>query len=66
MPEPVPMSAKYFHNDHSLYMFDPETFQIHLYQHGCWVESDDSTLREDIRFHSVELSRDQVLQLSRA
>lgn len=60
------MSAKYFHNDHFLCMFDPETFQIHLYQHGIWVASEDSTLREDIRFRSVELSHDQALQLSQA
>ncbi|MCU0591874.1 MAG: hypothetical protein MUC57_10410 [Desulfobacterales bacterium] len=60
------MSIKFFRNDHTLCMFDPETFQIHLYQHGCWVESDDPMLREDIRFRSVELSRDQALQLSEA
>ncbi len=59
------MSVKYFNNDHSLYMFDPETFQIHLYQHGTWVATDDSTLREDIRFRSVELSHGQALELSR-
>jgi hypothetical protein len=47
-------------------MFDPETFQIHLYQRGCWVESDDPMLREDIRFRSIELSRDQALLLSQA
>jgi len=64
MLEPVSMSVKFFRSDRTLYMFDPETFQIHLYQHGCWVASDDPTLREDIRFHSVELSHDQALQLS--
>ena len=60
------MSTKFFRNDHTLCMFDPETFQIHLYQHGSWVESDDPTLREDIRFRSVEVSRDKALLLSRA
>jgi hypothetical protein len=60
------MSVKYFRNGHTLYMFDPETFQIHLYQHGRWVPADGSTLREDIRFRSVELSHDQALQLSQA
>ena len=60
------MSVKFFRNAHILCMFDPETFQVHLYQHGCWVESHDPTLREDIRFRSVELSRNQALQLSEA
>jgi hypothetical protein len=60
------MSVKYFRNGHTLYMFDPDTFQIHLYQDGRWVQADDSTLREDIRFRSVELSNRQALQLSQA
>jgi len=60
------MSVKFFRSDRTLYMFDPETFQIHLYRHGSWVESDDPMLREDIRFRSVELSREQALRLSRA
>jgi len=58
------MSVKFFRNTHTLYKFDPETFQIHLYQRGCWVESNDPRLREDIRFRSVELSRKEALQLT--
>ncbi len=60
------MSVKFFRSDGTICMFDPETFKIHLYQGAGWVESDDPELREDIRFRSVELSRDQALQLSRA
>lgn len=65
-PEAVPMSVKFFRSTHTLCMFDPETFKIHLYQHGCWVESHDPALREDIRFRSVELSREQALPSSEA
>jgi hypothetical protein len=58
------MSVKFFRSDGTICMFDPDTFKIHLYQHGGWVESDDPKLREDIRFRSVELSREEALQLS--
>jgi hypothetical protein len=60
------MSVQFFRSDGTICMFDPETFKIHLYQGAGWVESDDPELREDIRFRSVELSRDQAHQLSRA
>jgi hypothetical protein len=58
------MSVKFFRNDHAIFMFNPETYQIHLYQSGNWIESNDLKLREDIRFRSVELSRKEALQLS--
>jgi hypothetical protein len=45
-------------------MFDPDTYKIHLYQGGTWIESNDLQLREDIRFRSVELSRKEVLRMS--
>jgi hypothetical protein len=45
-------------------MFDPDSYKIHLYQGGAWIESNDLQLREDIRFRSVELSRKEVLRLS--
>jgi hypothetical protein len=54
------MSVTFFRNDRILCMFDPETFKLYLNQHGSWVESDDPKLREDIRFSSVELSREEA------
>jgi hypothetical protein len=56
------MSVTFFRNDRVLCMFDPETFKLYLYQHGSWVESEDPKLREDIRFSSVELSREEALR----
>lgn len=56
------MSVTFFRNDRILCMFDPETFKLYLYQHGAWVESDDAKLREDIRFSSVELSREVLFR----
>lgn len=58
------MSVKFFRNDRTLCMFDPDTYKIHLYQCGTWIESNDLQLREDIRFRSVELSRKEVLRMS--
>lgn len=60
------MSVQFFRNDETVYMFDPETYQIHLRQGGSWVESNDLQLRENIRFRSIELSRKEALQLSGA
>ena len=44
-------------------MFDPDTFQVHRFEDGRWVLTDDLTLREDIRFRSVEVS---CLEVQRA
>jgi|MudIll2142460700_1097286.scaffolds.fasta_scaffold116031_2 hypothetical protein len=59
--EVVPMSVKFFRNDRLLCMFDPETFKMYLYRDGRWIESEDPTIREDIRLRSVELSRREAL-----
>lgn len=58
------MSVKFFRSDQTLCMFDPETYKIHLYQGGSWIESNDPKLREDIRFRSVELTCKEVLQMN--
>ncbi len=59
--EVVPMSVQFFRNDRLLCMFDPETFKMYLYRDGRWIESEDPTIREDIRLRSVELSRREAL-----
>ena len=58
----MPVSVKFFRNEHALCMFDPDTFKIYLYDADQWVESDDLKLREAIRLSSVELSREEALQ----
>jgi hypothetical protein len=63
--EVTPVSVKFFQKDHSVCMFDPDTFKVYLYDAGRWVESDDLKLREDIRFRSVELSQNEALQRAR-
>ncbi len=60
--EVEPVSDKFFQNDNALCMFDPDTFKVYRYDAGRWVESDDLELREDIRFHSIELSRKEALE----
>ncbi len=58
----MPVSVKFFRNDHALCMFDPDTFKIYLCDGGRWVESDDLNLREEIRLRSIELSRNEALR----
>ena len=60
--ETTPISLKFFRNDHAVCMFDPDTFKVYLYDAGRWIQSDDLALREDIRFRSVELSRDEAMK----
>lgn len=57
------ISVQFFRAEESLYMFDPDTFQVHRFEDGRWVLTDDLTLREDIRFRSVEVS---CLEVQRA
>lgn len=56
------MSVQFFRAENSLYMFDPETFQVYCCENGRWILTDDLTLREDIRFRSVEVSCLEVQQ----
>lgn len=58
------MSVRFFRHDHSLYMFDPDTFQVYRFECGRWVLSEDPTLREEIRFRSVEVSCAEALQVA--
>jgi hypothetical protein len=58
----TPVSVKFFQNDHAVCMFDLDTFKVYLYDAGRWVESDDLELRENIRFRSIELSRDEAMK----
>jgi hypothetical protein len=55
------MSVRFFRHDHSLYMFDPDTFQVYRFDSGRWVLSEDAMLREEIRFRSVEVSCAEAL-----
>jgi hypothetical protein len=56
------MSLQFFRAEESLYMFDPDTFQVHRFEDGRWVPTDDLSLRENIRFRSVEVSCPEVQQ----
>lgn len=58
----TPVSVKFFQKDHAVCMFDPDTFKVYLHAAGRWVESEDLALREDIRFRSVEISRNEALR----
>jgi hypothetical protein len=60
--EATPVSVKFFQKDHADCMFDPDTFKVYLHAAGRWVESEDLTLREEIRFRSVEISRNEALR----
>jgi hypothetical protein len=63
--EMMPCAVKFFRNAHTVFMFDPDTFQVYRYDAGRWIQSDDIQLREDIRMCSVEVSRAEALQLAR-
>jgi len=63
--EATPLSVKFFQNGHTVCLFGPDPFKVYLYATSRWVESDDMNLREDIRFHSMELSRKVSLQCAR-
>lgn len=60
----TPGEVKFFRNANTVFMFDPENFQVYRYDAGRWVQSSDLKLREDIRLCSVEVSRREALQLA--
>ena len=60
-----PCEVKFFRNANTVFMFDPETFQVYRCDAGRWVQSNDPKLREDIRLGSVEVSHREALQLAR-
>lgn len=56
------MSVRFFRHDHSLYMFDPDTFRVYRLERGHWALLEDSALREEIRLRSIEVSCAEALQ----
>jgi hypothetical protein len=56
-------SVRFFSSHHGLCLFDPDTYKIFMYHNGSWVESIDPDFRETIRFGSVELSRQEALNI---
>ena len=61
-PEVMPDTVQFFRKEQVIYLFDRETFKVYVCEGARWAESDDPTLREDIRFRSIELSRREALQ----
>ena len=57
------MSNKFFRNPRALFMFDPKTYKTYVYKAEKWVESNESGFLDEIRFHTVELSMSEVLDL---
>jgi len=58
------MSMKYFRKDDMPVMFDPETHRVCMLLGDRWIEVEDESLRDAIRFHTTEISRSEAMTLA--